>query len=271
MVMTMIGSSALTLAEAETDLTFADTQSGNAADSPADTAEPEEYYEPIFERLLRGKGLDVSDRGLVALMSHEDMIVRENAAIVIGQRRLEDGKSALRQALEDSSLSVRVEAARALGKMGEKAGVDTVKEAMAAEGWFELPLIAAGVLVELDNVSGYPVLVQALKDERKHFRFRAVVELPKFDAFTGQEVEGLRIDPKERILNQLSEDPDEFIRINSAYALGRFLKPEDISDLDAKKEGASPKVREAIDLAKEMIRLRAAGEKRISPQEANEG
>jgi len=60
---------------------------------------------------------------------------------------------------EDPLPPVQVEAARALGAMGDTSGKDQVRAAMKTDKWFELPLIAAGVLAELGDPAGYVFFV----------------------------------------------------------------------------------------------------------------
>lgn len=227
-------------------------------------------YEPFYEQWLRGMGHDVSDEGLIALLNHETLTVREYAVIVLGQRKVRAALPYLHEALKDAIPTIQVEAARSLGAMGDYSGIEVAKEALGAIDWFELPLIAAGVLGELDDLSGYPLLYQALYGENKEHRFRAVVELPKFAKFTGRSVEKLRIDPKADLLHVMSADADPFIRENAAYALGRFLSMEDVDDLEAAKASANEPLQTAIGIAIELIRQREAGDGNNPPPVAHE-
>lgn len=213
-------------------------------------------HEVFYTNALASMGLDTTDDGIVALLDHEKMTVRKYACIVAGQRKLEDARPKLFELLGDPAPAVRVEAARSLGRFGDRAGVDALKE-IVNEGFLELPLIAAGVLAELDDPSGYPLLVRTLKDdERQPYRFRAMTELTKFVPLKGEKVDGMTVDPVPLLFETLRNDEDEFVRTNTAYALGRTLNQEYIPQLQAERANATEKVRNAIDVAIGLIRLR---------------
>lgn len=217
-------------------------------------------YEPFFERYLQTQGFDISDENLVKLLEHETLTVREYAATILGQRKVLAAISALQQrAKEDPAPSVRVEAAIALGKMGDRSGMDTLRNALTLKEWFELPMIAAGALAVLGEPTGYPVVKEGLKDERKHFRFRALTELPNFFAFSGKTEQGVEIQPEKEIFALLTSDPDPFIRENAAYLLGNVLTAEKAPKLAEVKADSPESVRNAIDVALEMIKARDAG------------
>jgi len=228
-------------------------------DADHDREEHAPDYEPFYERFLKGKGYDTSNANLTELLEHEQLNVREYAAIVLGQRRVETANAALRNRVdEDPAPSVRVEAARALGKMGDTYGRDVVKQTLDIEGWFELPYIAAGVLAELGDPAGYPLIMEALADDKVHIRFRGLSELPRFTAFQDEKVGEHTVKPYDELLRLLQSDPDAFIRENAAYTLGNTLPTTEADRLKAIQKDAPERVAVAIGIALEMIDIRAS-------------
>lgn len=125
-------------------------------------------------------------------------------------------------------------------------------------GAFQPPNVVLNPPADLDHMCGYPLPARTQKDDKRQtYRFRAMTELTKFIPLKGEEVGGMTVDSVLLLFDTLRNDDNEFVRTNTAYALGRTLDEAYIPRLEAEKLRATEKVQRALDVAIGLIRLRA--------------
>jgi HEAT repeat protein len=116
---------------------------------------------------------------------------------------------------------VRIQAARSLGLLGEDQGVKTfVREALQKDHQPEIQLIAAGILAELGDPTGYAVVKDRAHDSKSFLRGNAVNTLVKFHRFQGGNVQGIEINVLRDLIGALQQDSDPKVRELAALALG---------------------------------------------------
>lgn len=139
-----------------------------------------------FPGIARSNGwehLAIPRETLLAALKSGDTHTMEHAAISIGirgeARDIEPLVAALDEAGDDHHL--RVEIYRALGLIGDKAGTNTLLKALETEERPEVRAVVASSLGGIGAIDSVPALLDALQEEHKSVRARAVDALGAFN------------------------------------------------------------------------------------------
>ncbi|UIE38422.1 HEAT repeat domain-containing protein [Leptodesmis sichuanensis] len=156
---------------------------------------------------------------LLNVLQHADESVRMNAARTLGKIGSEAAIAGLLQALLDSSHHVRTNAARALGKIGSEAAITGLVQALYENN--DLGIAELGVaeaLVSDGSEAAIAGLVQALADLSHYKRIKIAVALGKIDS--------------EATLLKALADLSHYERMTVATALGN-IGSEALSKIDS--------------------------------------
>lgn len=174
---------------------------------------------------------------LVQGLKDPDRLVREYSASSLGslgEVAMEQAAPAVADLLLDSSDAVKQAAARALGEIG--ATPKALHSAIAALGHSEVRTRRAAVLAlgRIEAGSAFTPLTKAVGDPDALVRQGALAALG--------ELADERARPYFR--NRLAQDPDQGVRSEAAYRLGKLGTPEDLPLLGSvATEDRSPLVR----------------------------
>ena len=171
---------------------------------------------------------------LITALGDTDPLVREYCAWALGQIEsdlTDDAAIALIMALGDESPGVKMSASLALGIITpQKPLIKLLKEALAiSEDRTKIAVLQA--LTQFDDPSTYPIFLVALDDKNPDVRQWAVAGLG--------ELANRRALPYLR--NHLLHDPDEGVRTEAAFRIGKLGNKSDITVLEtAAQNDSSP-------------------------------
>jgi HEAT repeat protein len=147
-----------------------------------------------------------------ALGRHRDPEVRATCAKTLGRLDVKAAGQELTWALNDPSATVRNEAARALGVIGEKRAIGALSQLLKKEPSWENRMAIVAAFEALGDRRAGPVLAEALlKDPDWRVREKAAEAL--------MELEEKRASAQ---LIQALSDPHEAVRAKAAQALGKL-------------------------------------------------
>jgi HEAT repeat protein len=130
-----------------------------------------------------------------------------------------EAEPALRRALKDESARVRVEAALALARLGDRdEGIAVLREELGGRFFEDAPVRAARALALLGDPAGWPCVLEALASPLPSNRMEAVATLPVFLPFDGTEVDGRKVDVRAQ-LRRAAEDEEKLLRRDALAAL----------------------------------------------------
>lgn len=190
----------------------------------------------------RGFGGDVSN--LIEALHADQVAVRAEAAFLLGFFGELAGKEALRKRLDDSSARVRVEAALALARLGDKEeAIPILRTELGGEFFQNAPLRAARALALLGEPTGYGRVMEAMASSFPSNRIEATAVIDAFLPYAGQLVEGKMVDPVAALV-QAASDPEEILRRDALSALARTADPRAIPVIEAATQDRESAVQE---------------------------
>jgi hypothetical protein len=142
-----------------------------------------------------------------------------NAAFLIGRCRAEDDQvdARLDEVLQEAIRAkpqpdVAIELAMSLALRGQPGAARGTLERLAmAKDKFSDGYRAAYYLAQLGDITGYPTLVRTIRDELGHFRVMAARHVLAFVLYDGDEIDGMKIDPRGLLVERLG-DPEPIVR-----------------------------------------------------------
>ena len=176
--------------------------------------------DPHHQRCLKEKGFGCDGMGqLTYAFKHGDERVRISALSLMAYQMRMEAIPQLRKGLDDQLISVRVEAARFLGILGDRTCIDLIRKDFAfltsGDGNTDPDVISfrglrkrrqatdlARALSEVGDASGYELAARmALEGEDKNWRIQAVTILANL-CLTGESVQSKHaIDSEKRLLD----------------------------------------------------------------------
>jgi len=177
---------------------------------------------PTPAEVLTAYGVELTVPSLVNALSSTQPMVRQNAAVLLGNRKVRAAVPELRKLLTDEFVYARLAAAGALVSLGDPTGEAALVKGLEGE---DSPAViyAASTLTELGNASGYEVVARISSDSSQVMdRLQAVRALPKFLQF--RDKEGSVVGA---VAKAMLADPDQRIRLAAAGEL-RNLKRDDV-------------------------------------------
>ena len=154
-------------------------------------------FEDAYSRaLLEANHVEPTPGGLRAALDAELEVIQAAAARVLGAEGVREAAPRLRELATGRGDSARAEAGYALARMGDPAGVESLKATLALPaGAYVAPMQAAGALARLGDPSGAPVIDAALGDSNPIIRMVACKQLSYFAPLDGGELgDGRRLD-----------------------------------------------------------------------------
>ncbi|MEM6794948.1 MAG: M56 family metallopeptidase [Acidobacteriota bacterium] len=171
---------------------------------------------------------------LLRALEDQDPEVRVQTARALGRLQSRRALEPLMRAVtRDASREVRRASAWALGMIEDAAATPALIVALA-EADSDVRLRSAWALGMIEDASAAPALVEALADPDPKLRRRAAWALGMIES-----VEGV-----EALLEALDADPDRETRTRSAWALGMIEDPSALDGLIAAVEDPDPELRE---------------------------
>lgn len=159
---------------------------------------------------LRKVATDDAVEALIPLVQHPNPSIRRQTVEVLGDLRPPDAFDLFAELLaEDVSFEVRAAAARGLGKLKDKHGVQLLEQALRDE-----PTVRCAALMGLTAIGEknvIPALLAMLRDPTPVVRYHAVTGLGKLKA--GQATDAV---------HRLLEDNDSMVRTGAEKALGEL-------------------------------------------------
>jgi len=137
-----------------------------------------------------------------------DPQVRQYASLLLGQLKDSDGIDLLIQALRDPDMSVRAQATRSLGEIGDPS-VDSLTRLMDDPDW-KIRYRAAEALGITGSKKAVPFLITALDDQKDHVRYMAAKAIGTIGSGNAEKA----------LITRLG-DENEFVRRSAATALGK--------------------------------------------------
>src|SRR5215468_1011532 len=185
---------------------------------------------------------------IAALGSNKELIVRADAAQLLGLRKEAAAAAPLKAALRsDSEPLVKETAAWALANMGHEEGRSALKELISKSEDIRRQSVLAGELAELGDPSAYSYAVKAVTSPDSETRFLSVDNLFPFLKYEGKR--GTEsIDPLQR-LRVLLHDTEPRVRAEALTVLNRaipaFMARSELQPLveQMSKEDQDPQVR----------------------------
>lgn len=147
-----------------------------------------------------------------AVVDHPSLVVRAQAAAVLGTLGDERSRQALERATRDPSARVRVEAAASAVRLGSEAALAVLIDELDGAFFADAPVRAAAALGSLGDARGWPRVRAALESEDAAERMEGVQAAV---AFRG--VEGC--DP-DAAVRRLIDDPEPIVARDARIALG---------------------------------------------------
>lgn len=226
-----------------------------------DTAEDTDRQEHVrLKQKLRASGVELSEPGLLKGLLHTDPVVRQHAATLLGSDGSLDSVSGLVEAMKDDDAMVRIEAGRALEAVVRTEARTVARRELANRERAEIAIFAAGVLADLGDPSGYPLVYEAVRGEELYLRSASLPVLESFVPLGGRRVGDHIIDIESDYRHLLKSETDETLRAAAAYHLGRVATPAAIEVLEAEARQSYPSaVRDAIGNALAMARSKSEG------------
>ncbi len=121
------------------------------------------FFKPNVDK-LKEKG-DV--RGLIKALKHKDVSIRRNAAKALGDLKASDAIDALIKALSDEDVGVRIEVARALGKLKDSKAIEPLLEVVRKDESLDVKIEAAKALKEIGYSKATELLVGLVSQSLK--------------------------------------------------------------------------------------------------------
>ena len=127
-----------------------------------------------------------------------DVLVKISAATALSRLGEKDLENFVRKQLQIFNLAIWKQGLKALAEMGDTSAIGFIKESLVDAPW-ELRLAAAEALLILDNKEGVPVLKEALETGDPFVRVNVVQILNRYQIKEGQEL--LAIAVKDEYIN----------------------------------------------------------------------
>jgi len=168
-----------------------------------------EFDDVYSAALLEANGVPPDDDALLAALESPTEVVRAAAARTLGARGVRAAIAPLEPLAREGQGTDRAEAAYALARLGEQeSGREGLRACLELPAdWSIAAIKAAGMLACLDDPSGVPVIMRALKAKNSILRTVAVKQLYYLARFDGREVDGRRLDVHE-LLEKAARDRD---------------------------------------------------------------
>ncbi len=199
----------------------------------------EEFEDYRTARLLEANDLPTTADGIVRALQDQTGVLLAAAAHAAGSQSIGAAIPRLRQVVEGSDDQAAVEAAYALGRLGDAAARQTLVEAVSrpADAYLSA-LVAAGYLAQLGDPIGFPKVEEGLGSGLSAIRMLACKQLYFFMPFDGANLpSGGPIDAAGAYQRAL-QDPDPDIQWQALAELRLLRSPATKSLLDAYVERA---------------------------------
>lgn len=171
---------------------------------------------PTPEQVLASYGIASTPESLIKALSSEEPMVRENAALVLGAKRVKEAVPALRNLLGDPYRYAQVAAAGALLRLSDDSGLQILRDAL---GDPEAAIAAAAgkAIGEAGRDVGYDVLAARLDQGERDARARLLIvrTLPAYRKMRETQV-------RDDLVKALLRDPAAEVRRGAADELTRF-------------------------------------------------
>jgi HEAT repeat protein len=188
---------------------------------------------------LRGEGYATDVAGLLSALHANDLAVRSEAAFLLGYAGDPAAVPTLRESLVDPEARVRVEAALALARLGEREeALPVLQQEVHGQFFADAPLRAARALAILGNPCGYGRVLEALDSPLPSNRREAIAVLPAFLPYAGQMVDGQRVDAV-AVLLRGAQDAEPILRRDALTALGKVDDPRATAALAERDDQAT--------------------------------
>ena len=177
--------------------------------------------------------------------AHYDEKTRGYMAMTLGRFQGPESVAALKRALKDESMDVKVYAVWSLGVLKASDAADEIAFFLSSENQ-ELRKTAAYVLGALGSKTYKEVLLPLLEDTAADVRWNAALSLARLGSDAGQKVLIRMLDRSELAAQGLSEAEMEAVMVNAVKGLALINKEEAFQILqEASKNEKSLKVRQA--------------------------
>lgn len=182
-------------------------------DATPDTVEKSgnERLMSVLEGTLAAEGIDLTTAGLIGALNSRRLLIRTEAAILLGRRREVSAIPHLKPLLGDGISVVRVEAAMSLALLGDRSGVPVLVEALDEEFLTTAPVSAASYLAALGDPRGYQTVLKGLHSDLAGIRLAAATALKSFLPYQGRDIDGQPVDLFATV-KEVLEDPDPLVR-----------------------------------------------------------
>ncbi|MGD0014199.1 MAG: HEAT repeat domain-containing protein [Bryobacteraceae bacterium] len=179
---------------------------------------------PPPSEVLQGSGVELTPAGLIAALSNENPFIRQAAAAVLGERKIESAKPALIARLRDKNetTDTRIAAAGALLDMGDTTGEPVLLDLTAGSD-ARIAVDAACVLAQHGNAAGFDAVVRIAKTSADPVFGRQIAAhaLSTFAKFPGK-----RKAVVDTLSSLLVKDADADVRLVAAAELMNFRGEE---------------------------------------------
>jgi len=193
---------------------------------------------PTPEQVLASYGVGTSSSALTEALTRPQALVRENAAILLGQRKDRSAAEALRGMLNDPYVSARLAAAEALLQIGDTSGLPTVRQLLKQDDPYSA-VRAALVLADNGIDEGLSTVVEIARSAVKPTeRLLAVRALPRFTKFESDKPIVLT-----ELLNRFDSDSDLQPRRAAGSELMNFRNPEVVQAFQRAASDRDPVIR----------------------------
>ena len=174
------------------------------------------------EEMLTAAGIRLVADDLIQALRHDDPVVREMAAKVIGTRRLQQAVPALKEQLTDIYVFARVAAAEALLRLADKSGLELLQKELE-NGTTPVSVAAAQGLLAGGSTGGYVVLERRLRGAEPDWRNRVLI-VRGIPAFRPTSVGEANV--RDLLIAALQKDAAPEVRRAAADELTQFKGPE---------------------------------------------
>lgn len=177
---------------------------------------------------------DLVVQSLCEALKDSILEVRLQAAETLGRIKNPAAVQPLAEALKDKNWQMRVTAAEALGDIGDKSAVQALIAALGDANW-QVRCRAAEALGDIEDPRAVKPLGEALRDENRDVRQNVVQALSEIEDHSA-------VDP----LTTALKDDDWEIRKEAAHALGEIEDPAAVSPLSLALTDENWEVRKSV-------------------------
>lgn len=177
-------------------------------------------------KILKANGISLSEDELIAALDNTTNILQAAVVHTIGSSRIRAAIPKLKKLLASTEDLVKVEAAYALARLGEREGKEALVECLGCPlNAYLFPPIAAGYLARLGDPQSFQTIVRCFDIDISAIRMLACKQLYFFVPFQGvQDSDGNVIDVY-RLFDRALKDPDTDIQWQALVQLRELRAP----------------------------------------------